>query len=84
MSPRGVGTGRRGGGEEGRGGGREVGEAESGEGGREGEEGGGEGSGSVRVDGSHSSFGTDSASGIIPEEGMKHDIMQLHVHSVFI
>ena len=55
--------------EEGRGGGREEGEAESGEGGREGEEGGGEGSGSLRGDGSHSSLGTDSVSGIIPEEG---------------
>ena len=35
-----------------------------------GEEGGGEESASVRGDGSHSSLGTDSASGIIPEEGM--------------
>ena len=38
------------------------------------EEGEGEGSGSVRGDGFHSSLGADSASGIIPEEGMKHDM----------
>ena len=28
----------------------------------------------MRGDGSHSSLGTDSASGIIPEEGTKHDM----------